>query len=127
MSAINSEVLKSPSDPTIPFFTNKEDFATAQLRHDALLEFSRFIKSLKIVNNDTVNAVTFRTQSPSAPLQTVDPGSETSLDEWSSYIEINPDGATGDGQLELDLVEPKDAIDQRKQDKLEKIGAIGGL
>lgn len=114
MSAINPEVLKSPSDPSIPFFTRPENFTTSQLRHDTLLEFSQIIKSFKIVNNDIVNNVTFRTQSPSNILRTVDPGSELSVDEWTSYIEINPNGATGTGQIEMDLTDLENAKNKEK-------------
>lgn len=109
MSAINPEELKSASDPNIPFFTFPENFTINQLRHDTLIEFGQIIKSLKIINNDNLAVVTFRTQSPSGLLRTVDPASELSIDEWTSYLEINPNGVSGNGQIELDMVELNNA------------------
>ena len=109
MSAINPDELKSAADPLISFITRPETILTVQIRHDALLEFGRIIKSIKIVNNDGVNDITYRTISPSNLLRTVPPNSDETVDEWTSYLEINPDAITGSGSLEMDLVQMKDA------------------
>ena len=109
MSAINPQGLKSASDPIIPFVTRPEVIALAQIRHDSLLEFSRYIKVTRIVNDDAVNPITYRTQSPSNVLKSVPPSSDETIEEWTSYLEINPNAVTGAGILEMDLVEPKNA------------------
>lgn len=109
MSSVNPEELKSPSDSTIPFFTRPEAIGVAQIIHDTLNEFGVLIKSIKIVNEDGSNNLTYRTQSPSNVLQTVPPNSEDVLDEWTSFLEINPDGTSGSGMLQMDLVELKNA------------------
>lgn len=110
MSNVDADVLKSPESENIPFLTRTEDFTTAQLRHDCLLEFSKLLKTTKIVNNDGVNILTYRLQSPSATLRTVPPNSEDTLNEWTSYLEINPNPVTGSGVVEMDLVTPIEAV-----------------
>lgn len=110
MSVVPLEALKGASDTTIIFATRVEPILTAQIRHDSLLEFLRYTKTIKIVNDDAINSITYRTQSPSNNLRTVPPNSEDTLDEWTSYLEINPDVVTGAGSLEMDLVNPKDAL-----------------
>jgi len=109
MSAIDSESLKSASDTLISFQERTENFTLAQLRHDTLLEFGKLCKILKIVNNDGLNPLTYRTISPSSTPRTVPPNSEDTLEEWTSYIEINPNAGTGNGTIEMDLVDPKGA------------------
>ena len=109
MSAIDTDTLKSASDLNIIFDTRPEVIALLQIRHDSLLEFGRLIKTTKIVNEDGLNNITYRTKSPSAPLRTVPPNSDETIEEWTSYLEINPNPVTGDGLLEMDLVLLKDA------------------
>ena len=109
MSSLNPDELKSPRDLTIPFSTRPENFTTAQLRIDSLIQFGKLIKSIRIENNDTTNNLTWRTQSPSNILRILAPSAVDEVDEWTSYLEINGNGATGTGQLEMDLVNIQDA------------------
>lgn len=109
MSAIDTGSLKSASDPLIPFITRLETVGTAQIRHDSLLEWGLLIKSVKITNNDTLAVLTVRTNSPSNGLISVDPASELVIEEWTSYLELNPNAVSGVGQIEIDLVQSKDA------------------
>lgn len=109
MSTVNPESLKSPASDKIPFLTRPEIIGVATITHDSLNEFQKIIKSVKIVNDDGVNNLQYRTQSPSSPLRTVPPNSEDTFDEWTSFLQIIPNAVTGAGLLELDLVEPKDA------------------
>lgn len=97
--------LKAASSIEIPFITRPQGFTTNQIIIDSLLQFQKLIKSIHIVNDDSLNIVSFRTQSPSSILKTVDVNSEVNFDEWTSYFEINPDGVSGTGLFELDLVE----------------------
>ena len=110
MSAINSGGLKSASDPLIPFITIPEVIGLLQIRHDSLLEENMITKVIRIINNDAVNPITYRTQSPSNILRSVPPNSDETLEEWTAYIEINPNAVTGNGILERDLVKSEDAI-----------------
>lgn len=109
MSALMPDEYRSPSDPTIPFSTLPESVGVAQIRHDTLLEFTKLCKELKITNNDAINSITYRTQSPSSVLRSCPPNSEVTVTEWTSYIEINPDAVTGAGLIEMDLVDSKEA------------------
>lgn len=109
MSAINYEALKSASDPLLSYQTRPEVIGTAQIRHDTLLEFTKLTKAIRIINNDNINPITYRTVSPSNVLKTVPPASDETIIEWTSYIEINPNAVTGNGVLEFDLVNPREA------------------
>ena len=80
MSAIDTDTLKSASDLNIIFDTRPEVIALLQIRHDSLLEFGRLIKTTKIVNEDGLNNITYRTKSPSAPLRTVPPNSDETIE-----------------------------------------------
>jgi len=113
MSQVNPDVLKSATDDTIPFSTFIQDFTTAQIILDTLNQFQKIVKRLKITNNDGINVVTYRTQSPSAPLRTVPINSEAVVPEWTSFVEINPDAVSGSGQIEIDLSFMKDALQQQ--------------
>ena len=109
MSSINPDELKSPRDLTIPFVTRMQNFAITQVRIDSLIEFGKLIKSFRIENLDTTNNLTWRSQSPSNILRQLAPSAIDEVDEWTSYLEINVNGATGLGQLEIDLVDLQDA------------------
>jgi len=109
MSSINPDELKSPSDLSIPFLTRPLGFTITQIRIDSLQEFGKLIKSFKIVNDDALSNVTYRTQSPSGTLRTIPPNSDDSADEWTSYLEINPNAVSGTGSFEIDLVNINDA------------------
>lgn len=69
-----------------------------------MLQFGQLCRGIRIINNDSLANVTYRTQSPSAPLRTVPPSSDETIEGWTSYIEINPDPVSGDGIVEIDLV-----------------------
>lgn len=114
MSALLPDEYRSASDPDIIFYTMPEGVGVAQIRHDTLLEFRTICKELKITNNDGVNNITYRTQSPSAVLRTCPPNSEVVITEWTNYIEINPNAVTGSGLIEMDLVDSKEARKNKK-------------
>lgn len=113
MSQVVPALLKSASSLDIPFTEFPQDIGTVQIIIDTLQRMNQLIKSVRIVNDDALANLTYRTQSPSGLLKTVDPSSEVTFDQWGSYIEINPDAVSGAGLLELDLVEPKDALRSR--------------
>lgn len=113
MSQVVPALLKSASDINIPFEEFPQAIGTAQIIIDTLQRMNQLIKSVRVVNDDAIANLTYRTQSPSGILKTVDPSSEVTFDQWGSYIEINPNAVSGTGLLELDLVEPKDAVRHR--------------
>lgn len=109
MSAIDFSSLKSSKDLNIPFLTESELIALLQINHDTLLEFGLLVKSLRIVNDDGVNVLTYRTGSASGTLKTIPPNSEATVDGWFSIFQIFPNAVTGNGLIEMDLTSVKDA------------------
>jgi len=113
MSEYNFDVLKAASRLDIPFLNRKVPFTTAQVLIDSLQQFQRLIKSYRIVNRDAVAQLTYRIKSPSGTLETVEQSTEVSDDDWTSFLEINPNAVTGSGVVELELVKPQDAQQRR--------------
>jgi len=113
MSEYNFDVLKAASDDNIPFLNRKIAFTTAQVLIDSLQQFQRLIKSYRIVNRDAIAQLTYRIKSPSGTLETVEQSTEISDDDWTSFLEINPNAVSGNGIVELELVKPIDAQQQR--------------
>lgn len=110
MSFINYANFKASSDIDIPIQPREpENFTTAAVNHSTVLEFARVCKQARIINNDAVNQLTFRLHSNTGVVRIVPPSSELTINEWFSDIFITPDGVTGDGQLEMDLVRIEDA------------------
>jgi hypothetical protein len=109
MSYVDFGRLKSPADQTVPFLIRRIPFTTAQLIIDTQYQFGMLARVVRIVNNDGVNNLTFRLISPSNVLDTVQPNTEATAQEWTSFIEINPNAGTGTGLVEIELVRPEDA------------------
>ena len=114
MSQVVPGLLKSASSLDIPFTEFPQAIGLVQITIDTMQRFNQLIKSVRIVNDDAVSPLTYRTQSPSGILKTVDQASEVTFDQWGSFIVINPNAVTGEGLLELDLVEPRDAKRTRR-------------
>lgn len=109
MSYVNTAKLKGNLDTTIPFSTSTFPFTTSQLRTDCIAQFGAYSKTFRIVNQDPTNQLTYRQGAPDSTLKPVPPNSEVIVEGWESYIEINPNAATGNGFLEIDLVPYKEA------------------
>jgi len=116
MSYFNTSELKSASDDLIDS-QNREPqaFTTATVSHDTLLEFGLIGKAARIINDDAVNNLTYRLHSNRGIARIVPAASEITINEWFSIIIIEPDGTTGAGQLELELVKFQDARRLRRQ------------
>lgn len=113
MSQVQPDLLKSAASLEIPFEEFPQAIGLVTITIDTMQRFNKLIKSVRIVNDDLVANLTYRTQSPSGLLKTVDPISEVTFNQWGSFIQINPNAVTGAGLLELDLVEPRDAVRNR--------------
>jgi len=110
VSFINFADLRPVSDIDIPFNAREpENFTTVVVNHSTALEFARICKQARIINNDAVNVITFRLHSNRGTARVIPLSSEITINEWFSDIFITPDGVTGDGQLEMDLVKIEDA------------------
>lgn len=109
MSYVDFDRLRSANDTQTPFFIRKIPFSTSQIKIDTQYEMGYLCRAVRIVNNDIINSVTYRIVSPSNLLETVEPATEAVDRQWTSYIEINPNPASGNGIIELELVRREDA------------------
>jgi len=110
VSFFNAATLKSAADDLIPS-QNREPigFTTAVLNHDTLLQFGLLGKGFRLINDDSVNVLTYRLHSNRAVARTVPVSSEILVQEWYSILLITPNAVTGNGILEMELVDPLDA------------------
>lgn len=128
MSAVNPNLLVSPSNNSIPFVTTPFVVGVAQLLIDTVQQFGMLIKSVRITNLDAANTLTYRTQSRSGVLKIIPVSSVDIFDEWGSFLEINPNAVTGDALVEIDMVLQQDALQERPKTlsrQLERVGQLG--
>jgi len=86
-----------------------EDFTTAEISHFCSMEFKGFGVGAKIINNDTLNTITYRLHSNRGRARIVPLNSEIEVNEWFDIIIVTPNAVSGNGQLELDIVSFQDA------------------
>lgn len=99
--ASSLELIKNAREP--------EDFTTTEVSHFCSMEFKGYGVGAKIINDDALNTITYRLHSNRGRARIVPINSEIEINEWFDIIIITPDGTTGSGQLELDIVSFKDA------------------
>lgn len=105
MSYVNKAILKGVNDQSLSFYTTTIPFTTSQVRIDSLTEFGAYIRAARIINNDGANQLTYRQAALDGALKTVPINSQEEVSGWESFLEINPDGVTGTGFIELDLID----------------------
>jgi|APSaa5957512535_1039671.scaffolds.fasta_scaffold06084_4 hypothetical protein len=110
MSSIDLGSLKSSKDLDIPFSNDSQAIGVTQINHDTLIEFGMLVKTLRIVNDDNVNNITYKTGSASGLLKTLPPNSEVTIDGWFSVFQIFPNAVTGNGLIEMDLTPTREAL-----------------
>ena len=111
MSLPNPELLKSASSLELLKISRlPEDFTTSVLSHFCSMEFGGYGVGAKIINNDSLNNVTFRLHSNRGTPRIVPINSDVEINEWFDIIIITPDPGTGSGQLELDIVPFNEAL-----------------
>jgi len=125
MSVFNPEDNESPQNITVPIESKTIEVnavvpAVTQLRLNTQYNFGKICAKFKIVNEDPINNITYRIPSPSAPLRTVPPSSDVTVEEYTYFIELNFDVTNITSTLELDLVKAGDA---KKRDSLVGKGA----
>jgi len=86
-----------------------EDFTTTEISHFCSMEFKGYGVGAKIINDDALNTITYRLHSNRGRARIVPINSEIDINEWFDIIIVTPNGATGAGQLELDIVSFQDA------------------
>lgn len=104
------ESLKSPTDPTLPFYSFKLAIGTTPIIKDIFNEFGGYAKAIIITNNDPTNVILAINNDPSNPAETIPPSSKGEDDSWSNFISITPNAVTGAGLVELQIVKPQDAF-----------------
>ena len=115
MSTFNVQSLKAATDTTIESFLREaENGTTANINHDTLLEFGLIAKGVKIINNDAAANLDIRLHNVLGTILVIPPSSDLEINEWFSQIFVQPDNVTGNFQLTLELVEPKDALRVKK-------------
>jgi len=109
--AFNVQKLKAATNENVPSFLRAPENGTiTNVSHDTLFEFGLLGKGARIVNNDSVANLDVRLHSPTATIIIIPPSSELSIEEWFNEIHIEPDGATGNFQLILELASRVDAL-----------------
>lgn len=114
MSNFNPEDLQSAQNITVPIESRTIELNVAtvpvtQLRLNSQSLAGKIVAKFKIINEDPINAITYRVPSPSAPLRTVPPSTSTTVEEYTYFIEVNFNVANITSILELDLVKVQDA------------------
>jgi len=100
---------KSATDDTVPSFLREPENGTiAAIRHNTLYEWSVIGKGARVVNNDALANLDVRLHNPRATIIVVPPSSELVIEEWFSEIHCEPDGVTGNFQLQLEVAQLND-------------------
>jgi len=84
-------------------------FTTTAVRRNFANENNMVAIGARVTNADTVANCIVRLHSRSGTPRVVPPNSARTINEWFEEIHVEPDGTTGDGQLEVELVRPEDA------------------
>lgn len=109
MSYVPKEGLKGTEDTSVAYYTSDQAFTTSKIVIDFKTQFTAFARKFRIVNSDPTHSLTYKQGSPSGVSKTVPVSSEVVVTGWESYVEITPDGGTGVGYIEYDLVNIPDA------------------
>ncbi len=113
MSTFDPENLESPENLTVPIESRTIRFnelgTLTQFKINTHNNFRKIAAVVKVVNEDPVNAITFRIPSLSAELRTVPPSTSTTIKEYTTFIELNFDIGNISSYMELDLVNIRDA------------------
>ena len=104
MSKVEIRKLKGINDTSLVWDTLPFDFTTLQFFRDFLSEFGSYVRGYRIINQDSLNELTYRQDQKNKTTIILDPSSIDTQQGWTSYIEVNPNAATGSGVLEVDLV-----------------------
>ena len=116
MSLPNLRLLKPQQSLDIETETRlPEDFTTAVVSHFCSMEFGGWCVRALIINNDSVNTITYRLHSNRGTARIVPISSQIEINEWFDIIVITPNAVTGAGQLELDIVPFNEAFKRRRQ------------
>jgi len=118
MSHVEVAELNGINDTKIVWDTLIFNFTTTQVRHDFLIENGSYVRAYRVINRDSLNDLSYRQDSATAPAVILEPNSFDEKEGWTSYIEVNPNAVTGLGTLEVDLVTRENAQIKLKRGQL---------
>ena len=118
MSHVEVAELKGINDDSLVWDTLPFNFTTGQVRHDFLQENGSYVRAYRVINRDSLNDLTYRQDSASAPPITIEPNSFDEKEGWTSYIQVDPNAISGLGLLEVDLVTRENAQKKLKRGQL---------
>ena len=108
--SFNVQEMLSATDDNIPsYLRGPENGTTTAIRHNTLYEWSVIGKGARIINNDTLANLDVRLHNPRATIMIIPPSSELVIEEWFAEIHCEPDGTTGNFQLQIEVATLKDA------------------
>lgn len=84
-------------------------FTTTAIRRNFATELNMIGIQTRITNDDQTNNCVVRLHSPNGAQRIVPPKSSRTINEWFEELHVEPDGTTGTGQIEVELVRPEDA------------------
>jgi len=113
MSQVEIRKLKGINDTNLNWDTVPFAFTTAIERHDFLTENGSYVRAYRVINEDSLNSLTYRQDSRSKQEITLDPASIDNQEGWTSFIEVTPNAVSGQGILEVDLV-PRELAEKQR-------------
>jgi len=104
MSHVEISLLKGINANDLVWDTIPFPFTTVQLRLDFLNQFNSYVRSYRVINEDTLNSLTYRQDNRNKQSITLGPSTADENEGWTSYLEVNPNAVSGGGILEVDIV-----------------------
>jgi len=77
------------------------------------MEFGGWGVGAKITNDDSLNTVIVRLHSDQGRARIVPINSDLEINEWFDILIVEPNGVSGSGQIEIDIVPFKEAFKNR--------------
>lgn len=84
-------------------------FTTTAVRRNFALENNMIGIGARIDNTDSTNECVVRLHSRNGTARTVPASTARVINEWFEEIHVEPNGTTGSGTLQVELVRPEDA------------------
>ena len=110
MTTFSPEKFKSAQNILISRLNiQPEEFTTSDVHHDYKLENNMVGIGARIENKDSAATCTVRLHSKNGTARIIPVSTALTINEWFEEIHIEPNGASGTGTLQVELVRPEDA------------------
>ena len=109
LAGVNLSVLKGIDDQSLKGVTLTFSFSTAIFNLDALSQYNSYVRSFRVTNLDTLAELTYVFDEVRAVPIPVPILTDDSQKGWTSLIQVTPDGVTGNGLIEVELVKRENA------------------